>query len=99
MPTVGFEPSIPTSELPQTHPFDCTATVIGTRLIGKQYINVETGQNYETNYVICTKRQTRRINDNAEDGWKNKRINKVKQTVSYIAAERGKKWHNSLTVR
>jgi hypothetical protein len=23
--SVGFEPSLPTSELPQTHPFDCTA--------------------------------------------------------------------------
>ena len=36
------------------------------------------------------KRQTRRINNNAEDGWKNKAITKVRQTVSYVAAERKK---------
>jgi len=51
MSPVGFEPSIPTSELPQTYPFDCTATVIGTRLLGKKCISVEPSQDYETKYV------------------------------------------------
>jgi len=29
MPPAGFEPTIPASERPQTHPFDCAATGIG----------------------------------------------------------------------
>jgi hypothetical protein len=29
MPPVGFEPTIPTSERPQTHVLDCAATGIG----------------------------------------------------------------------
>jgi len=45
---------------------------------------------------MCTKRQTGRINENVEDGWKNKLITKVGQTASYLAAER-EKWHNYLT--
>ena len=39
---------------------------------------------------MCTKRQTGRINENVEDGWKNKLITKVGQTASYLAAEREK---------
>jgi hypothetical protein len=41
MPPVGFEPTIPVSERPQTHTLDCTATGIGSYNI---YDN-ETGLN------------------------------------------------------
>jgi len=38
MPTVGFEPAVPTSELPQTHACDRTTTGIGIILLHFQLI-------------------------------------------------------------